>query len=189
MEAQVETWVRLRIDGLVEFSLTDITNDAVAEFDETFLTELAKEHIRSTVHRIAQKEVAKTRPNRPRLVRHGDTVVDLTTLRRRLETSDRTWGKWMEYVGDRHVSVLDMQKVELLAAADIRRQRGEREYHLAGLWVALADRLDDVQKVKDVFQTDEIEKIAAGLRSVLETRVKSWDEVVREAAEVSRRGF
>jgi hypothetical protein len=183
----LETWITERIADRSEFRISDLVDEALDEFDADWQMEFAREEIRSAIYRVVQRAVQRTRRQKPSRVRHGDVVVDIMTLRRRLESADRVWGGWMEYVGDRHVLLPEMTRPDLLGAAAVRRGRGARENHLAALWEELADRLpDDTTHLREVASSIDIEKINNSLRNEDAVAVEEWTDVQQQAIRNSR---
>ena len=84
---------------------------------------------------------------------------------KRLARAPRTWGDYLEYNGVEHKRYMTMVRGDLLAAAQIRRARGEHEIHLASLHELVAGRLpDETTKVEDVLSEKDIETLSSGIQ-------------------------
>jgi hypothetical protein len=115
-----------------------------------------------------QGEVAKTRAHG--LIIHGDELVRRDEIARRAflaRRDPRKWAGWLEHASPgKHLLVMDMTREQLLVAAAERRQRGNREHAIARLWVAMADRMEEGQRVREAFGPEDIERLHVQLSGV-----------------------
>lgn len=155
---QVAAYIRESIAGLTEVSLPDIAADTVAHFggDQEFVMSAYLELFPSMAHRIAMQVVSELRGVRVSYEAHtedasGEAAKDAASKKPR-----RKWFDCLEYTGEKHIRVVSMTKVDLIAAAEIREQRGTTDIQIGGLWRKLARGMKDGETVGDRYKEEEI---------------------------------
>lgn len=165
-KAKIRDVVRRRIQGADEISLPTITDSVVTLLmqDSDFVTEFMQTTLRSEVYSQVAAVVASTRD----LSLVGDTAMTESAVKKKAtEFASRFLG-WYEHAGDRHVSVMEMTREDLLVAASERRKRGDREFRLASLWSQLADSLEGGQKVSKRFTAEQVEALYRNIENAME---------------------
>lgn len=155
--ATLAGWVREHMAGRSEVALPDVTDAAVSWLMDhpKALRPLLHELVRPLVYTIVQAVAARTRGRT--LV--AASVEELAALKR---PGRERWRAWLEHAGERHVRLHAMTRSDLLAAADAREARGERELAIAAFWRALAAELTGGQTVGERFSTEALAQFAAG---------------------------
>lgn len=164
--AQVAGWVRERVKGGSEFSLPDLRDDAREHFgkDRAFMRALLNDFLGTVFYDVVQGVVGQTRG----LVMLGDTVTSEEAFRERAQRRASKWAKWIEHCNGRHISLMEMTREDLIAAAAEREGRAAVELRIAALWRALAERLEGDQAVRERFTPQEIEAVQRTLEGVTE---------------------
>lgn len=172
--ATLRTFIRGEIKGKSEVDLGKVTNRAIRYVtkDKTLLKAVLLELLRPMVYEEARLVIAHSReggdaPSEPsnNLVQLGDEVVSRGVLRERAAKVGRKWLQFMEHAGSRYVLLLDMTADDLALAEAERRKRGDTEYGYADLWAKLRARLENGQKVRDVWSVEEIEAARKSLKA------------------------
>jgi hypothetical protein len=160
-------YTRAIIDRAIErpdrVSVSEIVEQALERFgsDQAFMMNLALMNVREIVNAAVRETIAETRgPSRRVIVR--DTIVmpqeQLAETSALMQSLALRWGRFREWNGQVHVLLPKMTRIDLLAAAEIRRERAERELAYAILFERLAARLpNDTVRVEEVVKFDEIE--------------------------------
>jgi pyruvate/2-oxoglutarate dehydrogenase complex dihydrolipoamide acyltransferase (E2) component len=168
---QVAGWVRQAIADQPEVSLPDLADAAMVHFgdDPAFLQAFFREHVREMVYTLAQQVVGSSRSTRLRFESLQPVVTTDAAEQggqpRPVEVRAKTcWPTWFEHAGSRHVRLFDMQRGDLLAAAEERERRGQTELQLAGLWRKLASNLPEGKSVGEVYTEESIDRWARLLK-------------------------
>lgn len=166
---QVRTWLREQIADQTEVEIAVLYRRMIAHFaeDPTFVRAWLAETLPAVAYEETRSIVGDTRGGH---VLFGDVLLSREATDRRLAASRPRWQLWLEHVGDRHVRLVEMTRNDLLAAASIRRERGETEIRYAELWEELASRLSGKKRVGDVFTSEEIDALARSLRIQIEVQ-------------------
>lgn len=174
--AQLRTWIRAQIDGQSEVSLPDLTTSAVewvsSKENRSLAQALLAEFLRPWVYEEALRVVsesraeARTNPSTAphQLIQLGDTIVSRSAVTRRAATLERYWLGFREHAGDRHVLLMDMTSADLALAEAERRKRADTDTEHADLWAKLRTRLENGQRVRDVWSAQEIEAARQAIR-------------------------
>ncbi len=159
---QYRAWIREELEGREAVSLPELTETILVRLksDAALLDAWLSESLAPLVAQDIRQICSATRSH----VVFGDEALAPTALKAKVAASKPRWQAWLEHAGDRHVRLMDMQKEDLLAAADEREQRGMSNIELAALWRELAARLPADRKVGDLFTEEQIEALAASLR-------------------------
>lgn len=171
LEAMIQTMIERDLEkvGVVDGRM--IASNLSATLPEPFLVEVARENLRSMVSDAVRRRIARTRSG---LVTPAMPVRARSRADRALNRSEKTWSEFLEYNGTYHVPYMKMKRQDLLQAADIRRQRGEREIHLAALHEAVASKLpNDTTEVHEVLTPEDVERINAG---IIVKYSMTWDD-------------
>jgi hypothetical protein len=164
----IRLWLREHQGGGA--SLPGLREEAIAHFslNSRFMDALLRESVGQVFYAEVQGEVAKTRAHG--LIIHGDELVRRDEIARRAflaRRDPRKWAGWLEHASPgKHLLVMDMTREQLLVAAAERRQRGNREHAIARLWVAMADRMEEGQRVREAFGPEDIERLHVQLSGV-----------------------
>jgi hypothetical protein len=171
-------YTRAVIDRVIEqperVSISEITDDVLKKFanDQAFMTSLAIMNVREIVNAAVRETIAETRgPARRVIVR--DTIVtpqeQLAETPALMQALALRWGRFREWNGAVHVLLPKMTRIDLLAAASIRRERAERELAYAVFFERLAARLpDDQMKLEEVVTLAVIDQEYAAARQEIE---------------------
>ena len=163
-QAQVRLWIKGQVDGAPAVRLPDLTDRAVEHFSKQkpFIRSFLAEQLRPIVYEQARIVLQDTRRDGAPILL-GDELVNREEFKRRATAIASKWSQWIEHSGDRHIRLLDMTRADLLAAAEERYQRGQREMGLARLWRKLAAGLGDGEVVRERFTPEQIEEVLAAL--------------------------
>lgn len=166
---QVRQWVRERIREEAAIEIPVLYKEMVAHFasQPDFVSAWLAETLMPMAYEETRGLCADTRSGH---VVFGDTILSREATGERLKQARPRWNAWLEYVGDRHVRLIDMTRNELLTAATIRRQRGETELRLSELWTELASHIKGRKTVGQVFTPEQIDTLAADLRVDIDVR-------------------
>lgn len=165
---QSETaWMKARIAGESEVHLPSVTKEAVAHFggDDAYVRAFFAEHAYQRFYTMLTQICASTRVLS---VTHEDEATDEPGEAREERPK---WLSRLEHAGGRYIRLADMDKKALEAAAAERRQRGETELHLSGLWEKLALKLPAGRTVKEVFSDEEIDRWARNLKVQIKVNI------------------
>ena len=171
------SWAELQIAQVGEgerLKLTDLTEQALKEFavDPEWVTAFVSESLESMIRSVAQKAVASTRGHYRKYV-FRDTVMGVQAYATQTTQEAATlsmklmqkWGSWMEHTGQSHLRLLDMTRADLLAAAEERERRANRELEVARLWRAMADAMPGgATTVREAFKLEDIEIMSVKIR-------------------------
>jgi hypothetical protein len=160
--ARLRAWIRGEIKDRAEVSIKEVQSKAIASIlkDRAFLKEVVEQLLSPLIYEEIRLVVSKSREH----LILGDEAVTREALRDRASRKRKDWGDWLEHAGTRHVLLMEMTPEDLEAAEAERRKRGDSEYELADLWAALRSKMEDDQRVKDVFTPDEIERVRLSLK-------------------------
>lgn len=167
----VVEYTRSIIDRAIErpdrVSISEIVNEVLEKFgqDQTFMLNLAMMNVREIVNAAVRETVAETRKAGPfgsRPVISGDTIMTeqemLSRAPQLMQALALRWGRFREWDGSNQILLMKMTRVELLAAARIRRERAQHELEYAYLFERLAARLpDDTTPVEAVIPPSVIQ--------------------------------
>lgn len=168
---KLKTFIRGEIKGKSEVDLGVLTTRAIRYVtkDKVLLKAMLSELLRPMVYEEARLVIADSRGEvgagsdpTTNLVQLGDEVVSRGVLR---ERAGRTWLQFMEHAGSRYVLLMDMTADDLTLAEAERRKRGDTEYGYADLWAKLRTRLENGQRVRDVWTAQEIEAARKALKA------------------------
>ena len=158
---RLRTWIQSELKGKSEVNLPELTERAVTfvSKDRKLLNAMLLELLRPMVYEEARLIVAHSRGEPPaeRMHQLGDDLVSRNGLSERARRMSRKWLEFTEHAGDRHVLLLDMTAEDLALAEAESKGRGDVEYAYAGLWAKLRTRLENGQRVRDVWTVQEIE--------------------------------
>lgn len=159
-------WVQHYVDTLPENDsviMKEIADLALEHFlhDRAFLHGPITDLIRMAALRAAQDAGRRSRIHLPASPNAMFTTAPVSPKGTRVKPApSNRWWQWLEHVNDRHMRLAEMTREDLLQAAQERTTRGDHEMAIADLWQALASKLEDGQRVKDRFTSEEIEAIA-----------------------------
>lgn len=172
--AEAAAWARheimKRVEEVGEVQLPDVTKAMVEHFgkDPAWVQRFLSETFRPVCYDVAQRQVARTR----RHILFGEMVVEREEVRRKRSPKWVGFLDRLEYVGDRHIPIGLMHREELLKAAALRRNRGSREYEVAALMEALAEKLSRPSlMVADVWSNEEVANLIASMKISVEVQV------------------
>lgn len=161
--AFLRKWVREQVAELDEVQVSELADEAMQYLENhNLLDEFIVEVVRSMVTSETRSTMSAMRRSFKQV---GDLILTNETLDRRArQLRLGVWPTWMrapEWVGDHHIVPAKMTHNELLAAANLREQRGDQEQKMALLWRTLAARLDPTEPlmVEDVFKPEEVEEL------------------------------
>lgn len=169
--SKLKAFIREQIKGKSEVDLAQVTDQVLRHVvkDRTYLKAVLLELLRPMVYEEARLVIADSRESSDagsgstnNLVQLGDEVVSRGVLR---ERSSRKWLQFMEHAGSRYVRLMDMTADDLTLAEAERRNRGDAEYGYADLWAKLRTRLENGQRVRDVWSAQEIEIVRKSLQA------------------------
>lgn len=171
--SRLKAFIRADIKGKSEVDLAAVTNRAVqfVKKDKALLKAVLLDLLRPMVYEEARLVIADSREGSDgvapttNLVQLGDEVVSRGVLRERAAKVGRKWLKFMEHAGSRYVLLMDMTADDLVLAEAERRNRGDAEYGYADLWAKLRTRLENGQRVRDVWTASEIESVRQSLKA------------------------
>lgn len=152
-------WFQARIDGLPEWSIDELADNAFAEVSRH--PEWIKSICMSWVRERLTEFSAHERPSG--YVPFGDRVIDRDgpELQERADALMKKWGRWAEHDGNQYVRLLEMTRSQLLIAAEQRERAARTERVRAELCRMLADVLEEGQQVKDCVGPEELERMEA----------------------------
>lgn len=162
--AEMRAWIKERTTDKKSVNAPALARKMIKHFekDEEFVVAFFREHGYATAYRLVIETIQRTR-GRASVVQLGDEVVDRDEFEKRSKAFLSRWDRWLEHVGDKHVRLMDMKRSDLLAAAQIRRERADNELEIAQLWESLAERLEGSQTVREAFTPEEIDRVKASL--------------------------
>lgn len=155
-------WVREQLEGESEIQIPVLAKDAIAAFagDQDIRQALYVQGLYAWVYEMARTAVGQSRGAQ---IIAGDTVLSRDGVTAKANLLRLKWHGWLEHAGDRHILLMDMAKPNLLVAAAERQQRGDYEMALASLWRALAEPMQEGEKVGDRFRAEDIQSIWTAL--------------------------
>lgn len=159
--ARLRLWLREQIDGVDVVSQVHLASRGLAYLmdDQALLMQFADEAIRPMVAAVVADVVAETRGTNAEILSIGNTVVNRAAQEQKGVLRPR-FQHWLEYDGRQNVSVLRMNRTQLLSAAAYRALQSRKDRALAATWRTLASQLpNDNVVVGDVFTADEIEQV------------------------------
>lgn len=161
-------WFRTRIASQERFSLPELVTEAIEHFgeDARFLRALFQESLRMIVYDIGSGVVKGTRD--VLLFKDGEAVnlARTTPGEAKQERSRSVFATWVEHAGENHVRLLDMNKQELLQAAQERFRRAQEENTRGSFLMELRKGLKgSKERVRDRYQETDLEKLWGRLTS------------------------
>lgn len=171
----VVEFTRAIIDRIIErperVSVSEIVDQVFERFgkDQAFMTSLAVMNLREIVQAAVRETIAETRgPSRRVLVR--DQIVTeqemLAQAPQLMQALALRWGRFREWNGTVHVLLPKMNRLDLLEAARIRRERADRELAYSLFFERLAAKLpDDTTTLDAVVDYQEIEAEYAAVQA------------------------
>lgn len=168
---RLRSFIREAVKDQSVIRLPDLTNKAVkfAIKDKAYLKALLIELLRPIVYAEAQEVLgqsrAKERVGKNKLIQMGDGVTSRESVRNSSNVMSRKWLEFKEHAGDRHILLMDMTADDLALAESERRKRADVDYGYANLWARLRTRLEDGQRVRDVWTPEEIDAERRSLRA------------------------
>lgn len=155
--AVLAQWVRAQIAGKDEVDIPQLAKATLNHFrpNATFIDALVDEVFPDMVYEMVRSVLASTR-----LIEAGDVMIAPAKLKARAASR---WDRWLEHTGEHHVRLMEMNRPQLLAAANERKDRGMHEMRLSKLFRKLAGSVGVGQVVKDVFSPEEIEALHAAI--------------------------
>ncbi len=160
--AELASFVRETIEGEDRVEMGDLVETAIGKFqqDPAWVNAFLREQLYSIVYGIAQNVVARTRSG---AVIVGSAIVSQSGARAIATAPRPRWQSWLEHDGSGYVRLPEMTREQLLAAADQREGRAQREASIAAFWRVLADHLNAGQRVADVFDDAQLDALLATL--------------------------
>lgn len=172
-------YLRATIADMAEVDLPALTQQAVEHFesDEEFVRQFFRENFYQRVYTIATQICATTRKD---MVAHFETAQPPAPKEARPK-----WLARLEHAAGRYIRLADMDRATLKAAAAERRQRGETELHLSGLWEKLAAKMPEDKTVKEVYSDEEIDRWARLLKVQVKVSIPTPTKlhITQEAAD------
>ena len=158
VRSEIQAWVIAEVEGLSEVKVPELKARAAQHFAEQpgFFQRLATELLGEMVYESARRAIAASRGS---AIIIGDTITDREGVAERATRLQRTWERWTEHAGDRHVVLMDMTRADLALAEQERRARGNTEHAYADLWHKLGAILEVGETVRARFTHDDIDAI------------------------------
>lgn len=143
-------------------SLTDAWQEHVRSTPE--LLEAVFEAVRPDAYEVGKRMIGKThdrnsREERPLVIAEGSAAISQADLAWRAAKFLTRFDTWLEHDGVNYVKLTDMSRKQLLNAAKTRARRGGVEIHTASFLYRLAEHMNDADKVKEVFESAELEAV------------------------------
>lgn len=155
------------VDNPERVAISDILAQVEEKFlgDQSFMMSLAIMNVREIARAAIREGVAETRGPARRVIVRDVITTPMEQIRESTQLMAALalrWGRFREWNGVTHVKLPAMTRIDLRAAAAIRRERADRELAYARFFDSLADRLpDDDVRVSDVIPYEEIERYYA----------------------------
>ncbi len=158
---RIAAWMRERIADADEVVIPDLARQAIAVHrdDLAFLQAWFDDTAYVVAYGIGTQLCQETRGNV--LARH---VAPSATDAANPAVPRRRWLDEMEHVGIRSLRIGQMTKADLLIAASEREKPMLTELHRIGLFRRLADKMDDRQRVGEVFTDEQVDRWARLLK-------------------------
>ncbi len=157
--AEIRTWIDDQLAGEDEVEIPALALKCARHFqrDATFTEQFLKDNMQPLIYEIARRQIGELRGRAA--ITLGDTVMSTEAMDRQAERLAQKWHGWFEHVDGRSVRFMEMSKADVRVAIEQRRTRAAGDTVVADLLTAIDAKLKDGQKVKDVFGTDEVERI------------------------------
>lgn len=154
---QIREWLKDQIEGKGSVDLPELVNKGTDHFlkDEEFVRGLVEDALRPLIYRMGIGIMQASRGER--VIELGEEIVAQSEFQKRAKRLQSRWATWMEHAGDRYVRFMEMDKADLITAAEERLCRASTEAAIANFQKLLAGKLKKNERVGDRFTPEQLD--------------------------------